>query len=161
MDIVLIILGIVLLLVGLIGCVIPALPGPPIAFGALLLLLLHSNTLIHPETSTLVWSAILVVIVTALDYVLPVWGTKRFGGSKAGKYGSIIGLVVGLFFSPWGLILGPFLGAVIGELTTGAETQKALRSGLGSFLGFAAGTVLKLAVTVYIIFYFVIAVVPG
>lgn len=161
MDIVLIILGVVLILVGLVGCIIPALPGPPIAFGAILLLLLHSNPLMHPSSSTLIWSAVLVVIVTALDYVLPVWGTKRFGGSKAGKYGSIIGLIVGLFFSPWGLILGPFLGAVIGELTTGAETQKALKSGLGSFLGFAAGTVLKIAVTVYIAFYFVIAVIPG
>jgi len=157
-DIVWIVLGALLLLVGLIGCIIPGLPGPPIAWIALPLLRLHSSFDVHPSNRTLIIYGIAVTAITALDYFLPIWGTKKFGGTKAGKNGSIIGLIAGMFipiFGPLTIIIGPFAGAVIGELLAGQDNRTALSSGLGSFLGFMGGTLLKLAACGLIIFEFV------
>lgn len=158
MNIILISIAILLLIVGIIGCILPAIPGPPIAYSALLLLLMHSNEFVHPS-GKLLWSyGIAVLIITALDYVLPVWGTKRFGGSKAGERGSLVGLVVSFIFpiaGPFTILIGPFVGAVVGELIVGKDKKTALNSGIGSFLGFLAGTVLKLGMVALIIWKFV------
>ncbi len=152
MEIVFIILGIVAVVVGIVGCFLPILPGPPITYLALLLL----QWGVHPVFTSdflLLWAAI-TAGVTALDYIIPIWGTKKMGGTKAGVNGSIAGLVVGLFFPPFGIILGPFLGALIGELISGQAFEKALKSAIGSFLGFLGGTLIKLAVSVVMTFYF-------
>ena len=152
MDTVLIIVGLIFLLAGIIGCIIPGIPGPPLAYVSLILLEFTDS---EPFSFTFMTSwAIIVIGVTALDYYVPVWGTKKFGGSKYGMWGSIIGLIIGLFTGPIGIIVGPFLGAYIGELIGGMRNEEALKAGLGSFLGFVAGTIMKLGVSVIIAYYY-------
>ncbi|MCB0735669.1 MAG: DUF456 domain-containing protein [Flavobacteriales bacterium] len=158
MDIVLIIVCIAILIVGLVGCIVPALPGPPVGYIALPLLYLHSSEAFHPDTQTLLIYGVVVILITVLDYYLPIWGTKKFGGTKAGKTGSIVGLILAFIFpifGPFTILVGPFVGAIAGELMTGQDSNVALRSGIGSFLGFVAGTLLKLGVVVMITVQFV------
>jgi len=143
MDYFLITLGIISIISGIFGCVLPVLPGPPLSYAGLLLL--HFSSKYHFSARFLIIWAIITAVVYALDYVIPAIGTKKFGGSKWGVWGSIIGLLVGLFFfPPLGIIIGPFAGAVIGELSSGKDSSAALKSGFGSFAGFMAGTLLKL-----------------
>jgi uncharacterized protein YqgC (DUF456 family) len=169
MDIFLIVLGAICLLLGLAGCVAPVLPGVPLSY--LGLLLLHFTDRVQFSWQFLVIWGVVVAVIQVLDYFIPAWGTKKFGGSKWGVWGSTIGLVVGLFMGPWGIILGPFAGAVVGELiyfnrhpqTTmndvkpnkNSNFNRALRAGLGSFIGLLTGTILKLICCGMMVFYFV------
>lgn len=154
MDILLIILGGLFLLLGLAGCVLPVLPGPPIAY--LGLLLLHWTDRVHFSGAQLVVWGILVIIVQILDYVTPVVGTKYSGGSKWGNWGCVIGTFVGLFiFPPWGILLGPFVGAFLGELIGGKRSLEAFRAGIGAFIGFLLSVVLKVVLCGYFIYCFV------
>lgn len=147
MEILLILLGIVCLVLGLAGCILPMLPGPPVAYVALVLLHLTPEA-DFSVTQLTVW-LLVVVVVQLLDYFVPMLGSKYTGGSRWGTRGCLIGTIVGLFFMPMGIILGPFLGAVIGELLGGNNTAYALKSGIGSLLGFLFGTVLKCMVCGY------------
>jgi uncharacterized protein YqgC (DUF456 family) len=154
MDTFLIITGIILLLAGLAGCVLPALPGPPLSYIALLLL--HFTGRYQFSNKFLIIWLIITAVVVILDYLVPVWGAKKFGAGKRGVWGSIIGLLLGFFiFPPFGIILGPFLGAVIGEMSSGKETGAALKAGFGSFAGFIAGTLLKLVASGMMTWYFI------
>lgn len=148
-----IVLGLVILAVGLAGCILPVLPGPPIAFLALLCL---QATGVHDYgVATLVVLGGLSVLVAVLDNLVPVWGVRRIGGSKAGILGGAVGVVVGLFvFPPFGIILGPLVGAVLGELIAGNTPKKAFTSGAGTLLGFLCGAVAKTALTSVIAAYF-------
>lgn len=152
MDVVLVILAAVFLFVGLLGCILPMLPGPPLAYAGMLLL--HLTDKVQFTTGQLLVWLLLVVATVVLDYVTPLLGSKYSGGSKWGERGCIIGTVVGLFFAPWGIIIGPFVGAVVGELLGDKELSQALKSGFGSFLGFLFGTVLKMGVCGYFIWQF-------
>ncbi len=153
MDVLLLIPGFILILIGLIGCIIPIIPGPPISYAGLLMM--HLTKAVHYEQKFLLLWAGLVIGVTILDYFTPIWGTKKFGGTKRGTWGATLGLLIGLvFFPPIGIIIGPFAGAVIGELTHSEDMKKALRSGMGSLLGFLLGTGLKFAVSGFITYYF-------
>jgi len=157
-DILLLILGIALILIGLAGCILPVIPGPPVSFIGLLML--KFTDFVEPgrvdSFNNLLWiSATAAILVTILDYIVPVWGTKKFGGTRAGTIGAAIGLIIGLFFAPLGLILGPFLGAVIGELVAGMDEKSSLRAGFGSLIGFLTGVVMKLIVSGVITYYFV------
>ena len=166
MEIALIILGIIFLLVGLIGSILPALPGPPLAFGGVLLLLLVDSAQIEMANNSYTWLIILGIItllITVLDYFMPIWGAKKFGGTKAGTRGSTIGLIVAviLTFITSGLgalliLAGPFVGAYLGEKNAGQTKEVALRSAKGSFLGFMAGTFMKVTVVLAIAVYFAI-----
>ena len=153
MDVLLAILACLCLLIGLIGCIVPVLPGPPISYVGLLLL--HWSVYADFSTKFLVIWAIVVVVVTALDYYLPVFMTKRFGGSRAATIGSGIGLVAGLFlFPPIGMIICPFFGALIGELIHDhVDSAKAFRVAMGSFAAFMLGTGLKLIASAMMLFY--------
>ena len=145
MDIILIILGILLLLGGFAGCVAPVLPGPPLAYAAILLL--HFTEKVSFTTSQLLIWLLVVVVVQIIDYFIPLLGVKKYGGTKWGNWGCVIGSILGvLFFSPAGIIIGPFLGAVAGELLGGKHTSHALRAGMGAFIGFLMGTLLKVIV---------------
>jgi uncharacterized protein YqgC (DUF456 family) len=152
-DYILLILGIILLILGIIGCLVPVLPGPPFSF--LGLILLHLTRFGHFSYTTLIIFGIVAVVVTVLDYVVPVWGTKRFGGSKYGTRGATVGLVIGLFLGPLGIILGPLIGAFIGEMIFKDDIGYAFKAGFGSLLGFLTGIGLKLAASFIMTFYFV------
>lgn len=153
MDYFLLIIAILFILGGIIGCVAPVLPGPPLSFIALVLLHLTRWAQIEP---TIFWvTGSLAIIVTVLDYIIPAWGTKKFGGSKRGVWGATIGLLIGLFLGPIGIIAGPFLGAFIGELTNKTNQTQALRAAFGSFIGILTGVILKLIVSGVITFYFI------
>jgi len=157
MDITLAILGIALVLVGFIGSILPIIPGPPISWAGLLLLKWTDYVDDHGAAyENALWILLFfVILVTILDYVVPIMGTKKFGGSKRGVWGATIGVVVGLFFGPLGIIIGPFLGAYIGEITTGKKDRDALRAAWGSFMGFLLGVGLKLMVCGTILFFYI------
>ncbi len=143
MDTALLVLACVLLLAGFAGAVLPIVPGPPLSWVGVLLV--HASGYAAFSTTTLVLSAVVMALVTVLDYVIPVWGTKRFGGSRSGVIGATVGLVAGLFFIPFGIVVGPFAGALVGELVHApGEFGRALRSASGSFVGFLVATWLKL-----------------
>ncbi len=152
MDYLLVIIGILLIIGGIMGCFLPVIPGPPLSYLGILLLEFTSASPFSVEF--MVISAVFVALVTVLDYVVPIWGTKKFGGSKYGNWGSMIGLLIGLFTGPWGVIIGPFLGAFVGELIGGKNSNDALKAGFGAFVGFLVGTGLKLGVSGALAFYF-------
>jgi len=151
-DIFLLVLGFCFLIGGWLGCILPVMPGPPLSYIALLLL--QFTRFADFSGKFLLITAAVMVIVTVIDFVLPVWGTRKWGGSRAGTVGAILGLLVGLFFAPVGIILGPFAGAVLCELIAGRETNAALRSGFGSFVGFILGTVMKITVCAVFTYYY-------
>jgi hypothetical protein len=152
-DYLLLISGIIFMILGIIGCLVPVLPGPPVSF--LGLVLLHLSRFGHFESSTLITLGAIAVVVTIMDYIVPVWGTRRFGGSKYGTRGATVGLVIGLFLGPMGIIIGPFIGAFVGEMIFKDDIRYAVRAGFGSLLGFLTGIGLKLAASFIITFYFV------
>lgn len=153
MDIALIILGVIALIIGLAGCIIPMLPGPPVAYVGLLFL--HFTTRAELTNGQLLAGLAAVIVVQVLDYLTPMLGTKYSGAGKSANWGSLIGTIVGLFFLPWGILLGPFLGAMLGAMRDGKNNTQALKAGIGSLLGFLFGTVLKLVVCAWFAYLFI------
>ena len=164
MDYILLALGVFLALAGFFGCFVPVIPGPPLSF--LSLLMLQFTRWGNFSTAFMVVMAVLAVAAVVLDYIVPAWGTKKFGGTKAGTRGSTIGLIVGVLVLPlFGIVLGPFgligilggpfVGAYIGEKMGGTPDNKAWRSAFGSFIGFMAGTLMKIAYTLVIGYYII------
>jgi len=135
------------MLVGIIGSILPALPGPPISWVGILLLYFCQG--IETNYWLLGITLIIAVVIGILDYIIPAKGTKYFGGSKYGIWGTNIGLVIGIFAPiPFGFIIGPFVGALVGELIYNfQEKERALKAATGSFLGFLAGTFMKVFVS--------------
>ena len=152
MDILFIIAGILLLLMAFVGCFLPILPGPPLSFAALILHFFQKYS--QMGSRTLIIIGAISLIVTIIDYFIPAWGAKKFGGSRYGARGALAGVILGLFLGPFGSIIGPFIGAVAGEMLGGAQKESALKSGIGSFAGFMAGVGLKLIVVSITTFYF-------
>ncbi len=144
MEVVLIILAILLLFAGLLGCILPAIPGPPLSYIGLLLVQWAWK---HFGTTTLIVFAVITIIVTILDYVIPVWGAKVFGATKQGIYGSIIGMLVGTLLTPVGMIAGLLIGAILGDVVGGRKLSDSVGSGLGTFIGTMAGMAVKLIVS--------------
>ena len=147
MDILLIVLAILLLIGGIAGCILPVLPGSPLAYAGLLLL--HLTDRIHFSTTQLVVWLIVVIVLQVVDYITPLLGNKYSGGTSFGNRGCVAGTLLGLFFMPWGIVLGPFIGAVAGEMLGGSDFPHAIRAGIGTLFGFLVGTLLKVIVCFY------------
>lgn len=151
-DYILLILGIIIMIIGIIGCLVPVLPGPALSYiGLIFLQLTRFGQFSNP---TLIILGAVTVIVTVTDFVVPVWGTKKFGGSKYGTRGATVGLIVGFFLGPLGIILGPLIGAFVGEMIFKDDMSYAFKAGVGSLLSFLTGIGLKLAASFVMTFYF-------
>lgn len=155
MDIVLVIVGLLLVILGVAGSFLPIIPGP--LTGWVGLLILHLADGIEMNVPFLVITFFVALAIFVLDYLIPIIGTKRFGGSKAGMIGTSVGLLVGLFTPiPFGIIIGPFFGALIGEMIHRNDLNKATKAAFGSFAGFIASTFLKFVVAVIFFGFFVV-----
>jgi uncharacterized protein len=153
--------GIILLVVGMVSCVLPPLPGPPIAYIALLIAHFGLNKTTDIPGWLLITYAIITIIVLLIDNFIPVWGTKKFGGTKAGIRGSFIGILFGIILSPLGgisIIICPFIGAMLGELLTGQPFSVALKSGIGSFIGFLLTSGIKIILVLMMCYHYFKAV---
>ena len=139
------VLAAVLIVVGVIGTVVPALPGVPLVFAGMFVAA-WADGFQHVGLWTLIGLGVLTLIAVAVDFFAGLAGAKRVGASRLALIGAAVGTLVGLFFGIPGLLLGPFLGALIGELFAGATLKRAAGVGVGAWLGFLVGTVLKLAV---------------
>ena len=147
MDILLVTIGFIFALLGIAGAFLPVLPGPIMGWAGLLLLYLTKPI---PMNYWLLGITLCVsILIWVLDYIIPAIGTKRFGGSKYGSYGTTIGLIVGLIAPiPLGFILGALLGAFVGEMIyNSSDVKRALKAAFGSFMGFLASTTLKFIVS--------------
>ncbi len=154
MDIALLVIGFILMLLGILGSFLPVLPGPPVSWVGLLLL--HLTKAVPDDWWFLSITGVIALIIFALDYAIPVMGTKKFGGTRAGMIGTTIGLIVGLLAPiPGGIIIGPFVGAFIGELSNKADNKTALKAAFGSFLGFLTGAFMKFVVAIIFIGLFI------
>ncbi|WP_264548834.1 DUF456 domain-containing protein [Flavobacterium sp. N2820] len=147
MEYFLLILGLILMLVGIIGSILPALPGPPVSWVGILLLYFCQG--IETNYWLLGITLIIAIVIGILDYIIPAKGTKYFGGSKYGIWGTNIGLVIGIFAPiPFGFLIGPFVGALVGELIYNSQEKgRAFKAATGSFIGFLAGTFMKVLVS--------------
>lgn len=148
---------VIFLVLGVIGCFVPFIPGPPLS---LIAIILHHFYIATIDTWILISSTILVIVITILDFILPGITTKKYEGTKAGFWGAIIGMLAGFIIPiPGGLLMGIFLGALLGELTTGKDFADCVKPAAGSLLGVLIGTVGKLmisfAIAGYIIFIYI------
>lgn len=152
--IIFIILGCLCLIIGLVGCIIPGIAGPPFSFLALILLSIAKKwEPFSPEL--LIGMGVLTVGVTLLDYLMPAAGAKKFGASRYGFWGAFIGMWLGIIYAPpLGMIIGAFVGAVVGEMVRGKTGAEALKAGWGVFIGVMAGMIIKLIASGIMTFYF-------
>lgn len=142
------------------GCIIPALPGPPLNLLAIILLKLFLPDAI--SWPVVIIFSVVTVAVTILDYLLPIWGAKVYEASKFGIWGSIIGMMIGIiFFPPWGMILGLLIGAVLGELVAGKNSAEAFKIGFVTFAASIIMIIAKLVVAGILSTYFLIATVQN
>ena len=157
MDILLVFIAALFIVLGMIGSFLPILPGPLTSWVGLLIL--HLTDAVPMNWVFLgIWLAV-AILIWLLDYFIPAIGTKRFGGSKYGMIGTTIGLIVGLFSPiPFGIIIGPFAGALIGEMINKTDQQKAVKAAFGSFLGFLTSTFLKFVFSIIFLGLFVMKV---
>lgn len=158
MDILLLFLGLICMILGIIGAFLPILPGP--LTGWIGLLLLHYTNAVPKDWTFLGITLAVAIFVWIIDYFIPAMGTKRFGGSKYGVYGTMIGLVIGLLSPiPFGMFIGAFAGAFIGEIVFDKkESDKALRASFGSLLGFLVSASIKFGVGLVYFWFFISAV---
>ncbi|MCK9231108.1 MAG: DUF456 domain-containing protein [Syntrophales bacterium] len=157
MTAVLIVAGLIAAVLAVAGSVIPVIPGPSLSFAALLLLSFARNW--EPfSTEFLIAAGVLALLIIVMDYILPIEGARRYGASKFGVAGALVGIVAGfLIMPPVGIFIGALLGAVTGELVTKKSGHEALRAGLGVFIGFMVGTVIRVAFTLAVLFFYIAA----
>lgn len=160
MDFILVCLAVIFGITGLLGCILPVIPGPPLSYAGLLIMYLWGNGSEPGNEITgrfmLVWLAI-TVIITILDYIVPVFFTRITGGSKEAARCAIAGTIIGmLFFPPFGIIIGAFAGAFLGEIIiNNKKIGTSFLSAIGSFIGFVFGTGIKLMASGLMMYYII------
>jgi len=154
-----IILAVVFFTIGVLGTILPALPGAPLIWLGMLIY----GFFVKFQNLPLVFyigQGLVVLLIFLIDYLASIWGVRRYGGSKEAVWGSVLGGLLGiLVLGPFGLIFGPFVGAVVGELYRRSSLDKALEVGMGTLLGFLGGAVLKLSIEAVMIIWFFMAVI--
>lgn len=156
METLLLILGGFCIIAGFVGSFLPVLPGTPITYCGLIVLQLA----IQPFSATflVIW-ALIVGAIMILDNIIPAYGTKKLGGSSYGIWGSILGMIIGIFFfPPFGMIVGPLIGAFVGELVGGKTSDRALKSAVGSFAGLLVNILMKVIASGVMAYYFFVNV---
>lgn len=155
MVILIIVISIILLFLGVIGSVLPIVPGPPLSF--LALLFLHFFTPFQLNEDVLIYFGVAAAVITFLDYWLQIYSVKVFGGGRASTLGVIAGIIFGIFlFPPFGVIIGPFIGAYIGAaIESDFDLIKSFKIAFGSLIGFLGGTILKFVYSLYAIWQYV------
>lgn len=144
------------MLLGILGSFLPILPGPPLSWVGLLLLYLTKS--VENNWTFLTITLFIALLAVVLDYIIPVMGAKKFGGSKKGMIGTTVGLLIAIFFPVFGLlgiIIWPFIGAIVGELMNQSETNTAVKAAFGSFVGFLTGTLLKFLIGIIYFGFFI------
>ena len=131
------------------------LPGIPLSYAGVLLL--HITDRVQFSNSQLIIWLVIVIALQVIDYITPMLGSKFSGGTTYANRGCIAGTIIGLFFMPWGIIAGPFLGAVLGELLGGRDLPKAMKAGLGTFFGVVLGVLLKMVLCLYFLYKLIVA----
>jgi hypothetical protein len=151
----LIITGLIIAIVAVVGSLLPVIPGPPLGFAALLILSFAKDW--EPfSTEFLIIAGATALVLAVLDNVLPAEGARRYGASKSGIIGSIVGVFAGfMIMPPLGIVVGALVGAVAGELAANKSGHDALRAGWGVFIGFMVGTAIRVAYTLGVLFFYI------
>ena len=143
MDLILLVLGLLLCLIGIVGSFIPIIPGPVTAW--LGILLLNLTSVVEFNLNFVLITLTVAISVGILDYIIPILGVKKMGGTRSGQIGTTVGLILALIIlGPIGIIIGPFLGALLGEMSANKSFQDSIKPAFGSFVGVIAGSVIKL-----------------
>lgn len=150
-------IAICVMLVGVLGTIVPLLPGLPLIWLTMLIYAIVEGFK-RVDAAFLGLTLGVLIAAEAADYLGRAWGARRFGASKAGALGAVLGSLVGLFFLPLGLVVGPFLGVVIAELLSGRTTSESVRAGWGGLVGTLGSMAVKLAVAVGMTIVFVVRV---
>ena len=153
MDLFLLILGLLCCLIGIIGSFLPIIPGPVTSW--LGILLLNLTSAVEFNLNFVLITFTVAVSVGILDYIIPILGVKKLGGSRSGQIGTTVGLIVALvILGPIGIIIGPFMGALLGEMSTKKSFQNSLKPAFGSFIGVIAGSVIKFLISLSFLFFY-------
>lgn len=155
MTIFIAVISILLILIGLIGIVIPILPGSVLIFLGVLLFGLFTDSI---AISTIIILGILIVALSIINYAIGLWGIRKLGASRWGIWGGIMGIIVGLIFSPFGLVsifLCPILGTIIGEFVGGKKLLESAKISLGHLIGYFLALILEFTLASYMIYLFI------
>lgn len=153
MDLLLLIVSLLLCLIGIVGSFLPIIPGPLSSW--LGILLLNLTSAVEFNLNFVLITFTVAVSVGILDYIIPILGVKKLGGSRSGQIGTTVGLIVALIIlGPIGIIIGPFMGALLGEMSTNKSIQDSLKPAFGSFIGVIAGSVIKFLISLSFLFFY-------
>ncbi len=154
MDLILLVLGLILCLIGILGSFLPIIPGPVSSW--LGILLLYSTSTVEFNLNFILITFTVAISVGFLDYIIPILGVKKLGGTRSGQIGTIIGLILCLILlGPIGIIIGPFIGALLGEMSTNKSFQDSLKPAFGSFIGVIAGSIIKFLISLSFLFFYI------
>ena len=153
MDLFLIILSGILLISGLIGCIASKMPGTPLSYIGIIIL--QYSTIAEFTVHFFIQWGVIVIAVQGLDYFIPNWGKRKFGGSKKGVWGSMLGMLAGMYFGTWGIVIGAILGAFIGELFAGKESNYAIHRAISAFSFFILGTISQIIVAGILLYHYI------
>ncbi|MEC7879870.1 MAG: DUF456 domain-containing protein [Bacteroidota bacterium] len=154
MDIILFIFGLILCLIGITGSFVPMIPGPFVSW--LAILILNLTDAVEFNLNFVLITLSVAVAIGLIDYLIPIIGVKKLGGSKSGQVGTFIRLVLAIIIiGPFGILVGPFIGAIIGEMANNKSFSESLKPAFGSLVGIVAGTIIKFCLTFSYLYFYV------